>query len=270
MARLGRLLCHAPRVDAYRYSSLTSALDDASSPLRAYLWGRFPNRREIQEAYRVDAGPMRVQRSDANLGTLGTAFDQAVAYAVNPGHYPTTAGWVAQDPQTRDVIDQLRASARVVARNRQLTAEAARALWALALCIEVYRMGAPHPGSAIDAALFDDDFTVDRLLSMATDKAVEDMQALHAVALEALYPHLPKARGDVDVHTEVTFAASSLCRADADLVLGGLLLEVKTRLGRKTPAGRADTLQAIDLYQALGYLLFDLDDRYRVRQLGWY
>ena len=61
-----------------------------------------------------------------------------------------------------------------------------------------------------------------------------------------------------------------MCKADADLVIDGLLLEVKTRLGRKTPTGHADALLAIDLYQALAYLLFDLDDRYTLRQLGWY
>ena len=78
------------------------------------------------------------------------------------------------------------------------------------------------------------------------------------------------ANADPGLRTEVTFEASSLCSADADLIVDGLLLEVKTRLGRKTPDGHADTLHAIDLYQALGYLLFDLDDRYSLTKVGWY
>ena len=84
-----------------------------SSPLRAYLWERFPYRRELQMVPFECLDPCS-PRSDANLGTLGTAFDQAVAYAMNPRHNPTTAGWVARDPQTREVIDQLRASAGAV------------------------------------------------------------------------------------------------------------------------------------------------------------
>ena len=132
-------------------------------------------------------------------------------------------------------------------------------------------MGAPYPGSAIDVALNDDDFTADRLLSAASDRAVDDLRALHAVALDSLYPHLRATHREVEVHTEVTFEASSWC-AEADAISSstGTALEVKTRLGPKTPIGHVDALLAIDLYQALAYLLFDLDDRYTLRQLGWY
>jgi hypothetical protein len=96
-----------------------------------------------------------------------------------------------------------------------------------------------------------DDFTLEGLLSMASDQAVTDMQALHEVALEDLYARLPVPRERIEVHPEVRFAGSALCKADADLVVTCLLLEVKTRLGRTIGAGNADALQTTDLYQAL-------------------
>ena len=75
------------------------------------------------------------------------------------------------------------------------------------------------------------------------------------------------------MHADPTFAASRWCNAYADVIAGGLLLEVKTRLGPKSKVGvrrPARHIAARRPYEALGYLLFDTDDRYRIERVGWH
>ncbi|MEV0348347.1 hypothetical protein AB0H88_21450 [Nonomuraea sp. NPDC050680] len=50
--------------------------------------------------------------------------------------------------------------------------------------------------------------------------------------------------------------------ADADLITGGLLLDVKA--STKATAGRKE------FYQLIGYVLLDYDDRYRIDSVGLY
>lgn len=90
------------------------------------------------------------------------------------------------------------------------------------------------------------------------------------VALTRLHPHV--VGPGRDLHLGPTFAASTLCAADADLVCDGLLLEVKTRLGSKRPGTgqRYTTVSLADLYQLLGYALFDTDDTFGLTAVGWY
>jgi hypothetical protein len=57
-----------------------------------------------------------------------------------------------------------------------------------------------------------------------------------------------------------TFVGSQLIKADADLVAGGLLLDLKT--------SSKESLAATDLFQVIGYALLDFDDASRVSELG--
>ena len=67
------------------------------------------------------------------------------------------------------------------------------------------------------------------------------------------------------------FAASSLCGADADLISNGLLLDFKTRIGKKNARGeRYDALSLEDLYQLLAYALFDRTNEYSLKRIGIY
>lgn len=78
--------------DRYRYTSLTSALDDVRSPLRRYLEGTFPNRKPVQATYRVSAGALLVPGDEAvNAGTVGAAFDFMVRLVLDHSHVPGVA-----------------------------------------------------------------------------------------------------------------------------------------------------------------------------------
>lgn len=74
------------------------------------------------------------------------------------------------------------------------------------------------------------------------------------------------------MHLGPTFDASVLCAAGADLIAGDLLLDIKTRAGHPNPGTgvRSDALPLDDIYQLLGYALFDRSDRYGIRRIGIY
>ena len=62
-----------------------------------------------------------------------------------------------------------------------------------------------------------------------------------------------------------------LIAAEADLIAGGVLIDVKTRLGTKSKAGlRVDGVAAVDLYQLLAYALLDASDAYKITAIGIY
>ena len=141
-----------------------------------------------------------------------------------------------------------------------------RAVWALALCTEVFRAGM-MPGSLRQDLLHRDEFTTEGLLQLASTNA--QLQQLHAVASVELYPKLP-ARG-AGYSIGPTFAASGLCAADADFIVDGRLVEVKVRLGALSAKGvRSDGLTLEDIYQMLAYVLFDRSDEYGIRWVSMY
>lgn len=262
--------CDARRVSDYRYSSLTAAIDDPGSPLRQYLERRFPNRRDVQTQYRTAAGPQLVPGSGANPGTLGAAFDYLVRFTVAPDLAADAMAGFAT-PVTRVVVREMAEVARSAC-NQDSGSEdrLGRACWSLALCTEVYRLGMVWPGSVIDTLIEQGPFQADELLAAVPEAGLDELLRLDAVAKEHLFPVLPESPSSVAIGP--TFEASRLCHADADLVVDGLLLELKTRLGAKDQrtGERRDSLSLIDLYQLLGYVLFDRPDELRIREVGFY
>lgn len=254
--------------------SLTAALDVPTSALRTHLQTRFPNRSGLLGQYRAGAGPLLVDTRGANLGTIGTAFEILTDFILDPDHVPALA--VAPFAGRRGGADTVLALTGWV----QVHAEGvddvsmevlARGSWALALCTEVSRAGL-FPDSPLAQLRERKAFDTQSLLELASDAAVDELLALHQVALTHLHPHLPPATPARQLHLGPTFAASTLLAADADLVCDGLLLEVKTRLGslRSRTAGRYSSLSLLELYQVLGYALFDTDDAFGIDRVGWY
>lgn len=141
-----------------------------------------------------------------------------------------------------------------------------RASWALSLLTEVYRVGLAG-GSPLRALREDRVFDAEHLLGLAPDDALRQLDSLVSLAETALIPNIagPFRIGPV-------FDGSALCAADADVIAGDLLLDLKTRLGAKVKreGGRSDTLRIQDLLQLVGYALFDRSDTYRIGRVGIY
>jgi hypothetical protein len=128
----------------------------------------------------------------------------------------------------------------------------------LALLSEVYRggpaviMGGPLGQFRGRKATGED------LLGLCPPAGLDQLAQFRRVFETALIPRLATRPGLWAIGP--TFAGSDLINADADLVAGGLLLDLKTTSKL--------SLAVTDLFQVIGYSLLDFDDAYRVTELG--
>lgn len=257
--------------EQYPYTNLTAALGDKTSPLRRYIDERFPNIKPLQTHYRAVAGScsLLVDTGGANAGTLGAAFDLVVRFRLDPTLVPSMAivGFLEAGPASLRAIREVVAVAQDNARSGPAGLEAlAKACWALALTTEVLRVGL-MPGSPLGPVLAEDRFRRDDLLELAPSDAIRQLRELDELAAANLLARLRSP-----LHLGPVFDGSSLCSADADLIADGMLLDLKTRLGKKNPrtGARSDGLELRDVYQLVGYTLFDFSDTYKINEIGIY
>ncbi len=253
---------------AYAYTNLTSALGDRDSPLRQYLYQSFPHRREIQRAYRESAGPLLVDSRGGDPALVGAAFDFGVRYTLRPRYVDEMMfiGLAGDQRHVAVVLEVAQAATRSATHGDSDLL--VRACWALALTTEVYRAGQVPPTSPLYQLIRRRRFTAEALLDLAPDAAVTEVSELLQLASERLYPSLVPSE---PVLPGPRFDASALVAADADLIVGDQLVELKTRLGvRRSDGTRADTLSGRDLYQVIAYALLDTSDEYAVQRLALY
>lgn len=250
----------------YRYTNLTSAMNDPLSPLRQLFDSLFPNTRAVQTSYREARPRLLVDGGTSNPGTLGAAFDYATRFELD-ARYNASLSRAAflHEPDMVSNIDAVIVAAQVaqaIGDRRTVF----RASWALALLTEVYRIGLLS-GSPLRELVDTGTLQAQRMLELAPQDALGQLTALDEVARAHLYPHLtgPFVLGP-------SFDGSALCAADADVIANGLLLDIKTRLGDKVKGAgrRSDGLQIEDLRQLIGYLLFDYSDAHRIDHVGIY
>lgn len=151
--------------NGYRYTSLTAAIADKTSPLRQYFDARFPNLRPIQTEFRLSSGPIVVDAGGANPGTLGAAFDFLVRMSLTPSHTPIVAiaafaGSTRMLPVLRDVVTDAQQEA-TAADGGAASDRLIRACWLFALTTEVYRTGGIAPGSPLATLRYRAEITVD-------------------------------------------------------------------------------------------------------------
>jgi hypothetical protein len=244
-------------------TSLTRELKQPHSLIRGYLDGRFPNVRRLQRPYArctADLTPSE-PRPGARIAyqTLGDAFHWQLSLLADPAPelHCAFAGARHGGPEHLRLFRELMAevSGRLTIGDRSrarppdsavpaaghrasrasaLTAERlARACWALAMFTQVYRAGlflrSPLRTLAPPASL-------DELLALPSDDEIADLLALGDSARRALLPALAVRGGPV--HAGPEFVGTADLAADADLIVGRLLLEVKVELGDPGPDGR--------------------------------
>ena len=272
--------------------SLTSQLNDPESLLSAFMAAQFPQVKEFSAVFRavrpadgealqppVEAG------TRVAWGTVNAAIDHRLRYAfANSRAVPQTvergmagafrlAAPAAGDAVRRTgddlevMLSELIAAEQPASRSRPLLLPGAaeerfaRLCYAMAWFEEVYRTRRLWPGTPLGEA--GPGFTVKQLLEAVPGYAVEDLMAQAEVASVAL-GELRAACPPFQVHAGPDFAGSSdVGGADADLIVGGLLIDVK---GTVAPS----RLRKPEFYQLLGYALLDYDDEYGIDRLGFY
>lgn len=251
----------------------------------------FPDLKQLSGAYRAvrpaDADAVRpnpAQGIRPAWGTLGAAIDHRIRYAFTDQHTPSGAvnigmtAAVALAPQTardatrRTATALLADLAGIIGRERPFERarpiplavaaeqELNRLCYAMAWFEEAYRSGRLWPGTPLGDA--DPELTLARLLGAVPTYAIADLAAQVRLADSAL-AELRAAHPPEQVHIGPTFAGSrDVGGADADLIVGGLLLDIKAKA--RTAASREE------FYQLLGYVLLDYDNRYRIDRVGLY
>ena len=272
---------------------MTRALDDAGSPARAAVDRLLADPvgvRDLQREYREAAGPLLVESRGGNAGTIGTAFDLLLRFLVHPSPDLRMAahgasklgesGFASLLEIVADVGGTISGPVAAVApaaqplleplpEGRMELGELARACWAMALLVEVYRRGGVAPGSPLDHLDSSRSITSADYLALATSNDVAELAELAGVAQVHLLPVL--ANCPPPWYVGPIFAGSKLMDADADLIAGQLLVEVKTNLGSKQPGGqRRAALTSETLRQILGYVLHDTDDAYQLSAVAVY
>lgn len=246
----------------YAHDSLVDTIRDKVSPLRQHFDLRFPNVRPLQKDYRSRAGELKVAPLNggggAYPGTLGAAFDFRMRFLIDPDYVPYVAiNAFAARPDYFEAVHEVIRHASEAAEGFTDPLDLDRACWALALSTEVRRAGW-WPGSPLTLLRDSDEFTAERLLSLIPDDASRQLQELNNLTQEHLFPRLT-----APFFLGPAFEGSMLCRADADVISNGLLLDFKT-------AVKGNALSREDLYQLLGYTLFDRSDRYGINRIGIY
>lgn len=135
-----------------------------------------------------------------------------------------------------------------------------RLCYSMAWFEEVYRSGRLWPGTPLGD--LSQDLTFDRMIEAVPAYAVADLAGQIRLA-DSTLAQLRAAHPAAQVYPGPTFAGSSdVGHADADLIVDGLLLDVKASASAK--AGRTE------FYQLISYVLLDYDDEYSIDQVGLY
>jgi hypothetical protein len=266
-----------------------------------HLRERFPLLRFVQGPYRQAAARLipLLPPADARIayGTVGTAFDWRVRFLLDPqpdlrlaflgagllgrrwlelaaelmreagGSLRVGAGG-GPGPATPSALFGGGGDGAAPGRAATLGPERlVRACYGLALFTEAFRAGL-LPGSRL--SLLPATATLEDLLALASDDEVADLLALTEAARRSLLPAVAARGGPLQLGP--TFAGSlEVGGADADFVVGGLLVEVKVQLGDKTRDGRRRcSLAQRTMFELLGYLLLDYHDAYQLDTLGVY
>jgi hypothetical protein len=272
--------------------SLTSELNDPESALSAFMAAQFPQVKGLSAAFRTvlpaDAEALQPPVEAGTRvawGTLNAAMDHRLRYAfADSRSFPRTVelgmagAFRLAAPATAEAIrragdglevmlSELIAAEQPASRSRPLLLPGAaeerfaRLCYAMTWFEEVYRTRRLWPGTPLGEA--GPGFTVIELLEAVPRYAVDDLLAqvqVASVALNELRAAWPPSR----VHAGPDFAGSAdVGGADADLILGGLLIDVK---GTVAPS----RLRKPEFYQLLGYTLLDYDDEYGIDTLGFY
>lgn len=281
--------------------SLTSHLKDPSSPVRRFVRESFPKAGAVVRAANAGLKGAETIRPEGAVhwSTVGTAADLRIRYFLGSAHETGAARHGAhmlegrmmradrieglEDSEVRAAFEALAAEAggfrdsvpeffagleEALARlvpwqePRRLgpgdEALLCRHCAVLALFEQVFRVGRVSPGSPLIEP--GPARTADELLARVPDPWVDDLRELSWAFLDS---QGELVRGAREKALGPTFDGSlDVGGADADMILDGLLVDVKTTTAPKITAEM--------LHQLVGYALLDYSDRYAVREVAVY
>lgn len=245
---------------------LSKDVKDPKTSIGRYLRTNFPNVKPLQAEYKTLASDLVVDSLGANAGMVGTAADLIVRLILEPDSTPESALVLFPfNAIYHEVVNQLAGIGQ--SSDAELVA---RATWALALCVSAHRAGADR-APFVPGLVQSNDFSVDTMMNQADGSAIAELVKLKELLEERL---IPKLTGPLSLGPTFDLSRRGPAQriaGEADLIAGGLLIDVKTTLAPKNGAGlRPDVLKADNLYQLLGYALLDYSNQYNIQRVGIY
>jgi hypothetical protein len=279
--------------------SLLRHLKSKTSPVHLFFLERFGDASAARRALRVteDAGIVRADLEASPIGadpelawrlgnpvvrpvelarypwpTVGTAFDYRARFFFDPApaedlvayrgarelasYFGNATTKLAAFVELRDVLaDLLSTDPSMAGPSREESM--AKACYALALYEQCRRA---RPDDAWPLVQAGPKATLEEIYSLAVPAVIEDLTRL-ALTFSQSQRTLLATRPYV---ANPTFGEASirLDGADADLIVGDRLIDIKTTTD--------DTIERLALWQIAGYTLSDLDDDFHIREVGLY
>ena len=254
--------------------ALTHQLDRRGTPVREFFEARFPAKqfKPLSAAWYelVRAAPVVCPSPQGvNLGTIGTAFDYRARICWAPLVWRQTVAALGREQliamgrvELGLVADEVGAEAERLS-GAQAAVDASeeerlcRACYALALYEQFFRTFAAARTSPL--LELSDDASLEDVLALAPDVAVDDLSSM-AGLLCAQMPDLIRGQATLNPTFDGSHAIGG---ADADLIVDGLLVELKTT--------SQDSFERVDhVYQLLGYALLDYSNVYAIDRVAVY
>lgn len=250
--------------------SLTSHLDIKDDPIRLFLRERFPHTKPLITALRAAIAGVETTRPQGTVpwSLIGMAIDRRIRGYFAPVDFQGIAGtgiqwlWRKGGWDLRMIVggelEEWAAGLGSPGRRLDRAEEERLCRFCLMLAMfeAVFRSGeAPQPLRAVDP----DALTTEAFLAIPEQPWVDDLCQLSWAFYEVSADRL----GSPVILNPVFAGSSDVGGADADLVLEGCLLEIKTALDLKR--SRPEWF-----YQLLGYVLLDYEDAHKITDLGFY
>jgi hypothetical protein len=271
--------------------SLTRHLESKSSPIHKFFRAKFPNGRSfLKEARSSIRSAVTIRPPErVDYSTIGTALDYRIRFAFSITSLDEMVAWqgaallkprdmdTGDDSDSRgifksDLQEHIPASSLIdsffdglestlqtlnpVGRrlSREHENELARYCYVLALFEQIYRAG-----PTIQSPLFANEYqSIDDLLNLANLVTTDDIAEISYTFHDQFEDWLQRP-----VALNPKFDGSAgVGGADADLILDGCLIEIKTTINPK-----------IDLdwiYQLLGYTFLDYTNQHNIDAIGLY
>lgn len=273
--------------------SITRSLKEPEGPVRQFISEHFPNTRSITRAANLELKEADTIRPEEAVGwgTVGIAADQLIQFHLGhpSGHlrdqrHGVQVGTIFLRSEGGIQLDELGIH---LEKGQSVLGDVVPEFFSeLEEVLSRSRQGSVHLGKededllcrcCVVLALFEQmgrgmlspqtplvnptpAKSVEELLSRIPDSWVEDLRNISRAFCES-------QRGFISGANSVTFAptfegSAVSGRSEADLLVDGVLLEIKTTV---TPKIKADMI-----YQLLGYTLLDYADEYEIRWVGVY
>lgn len=266
--------------------SLTSVLSSEQEPLGTFIRNRLPRAATARRSLLTDMPVRRARlpvapgRTVVRWDLLGHAVDYRIRAAIVPPRVPDPvlhgingAGHLRGEA-VQDLGERLAEAYLELMDDHQLHRRGTP--WLLAPAVEgrlaaicyamawferVYREGWIHPTSPLAAV---GEYTdLSWLLSEVPEYVVRDLEIQTRLAEAALDPVKSGSVPNVCVGGPTFVGSADVGGADADLLVDGLLIEIKA-------VSRPARIRAETFWQLAGYYLLDYADDHRIRSVGLY